>query len=62
MISVPDLESVQLAVQSELPKSERYTRQRLLTANAEFVFYVSETISLEEAISKLLAGYENHAL
>ena len=62
MIRVPDLESVQLAVQAELPKTERYTRKRILTENTEFVFYVSETISLEEAISKLLSGYENHAL
>ena len=62
MICVPDLESAQIPVPAELPKSERYTKRMIVTGNAEFIFYASETISIEEAISKLLLSYENHAL
>lgn len=38
-------------------EAEFYRRERMATRNKVFEFYVSESISLETAIKKLLEGY-----
>lgn len=61
-VEVPDLPIVRLPIPSHMHRSgvetEDYRKERLATEKQVFEFYVSQSLSLESALLKLLARYE----
>ena len=58
-ITVPDLPIILVPIPSggHSPQTEQYRKERLTTERLTFSFYVSESISTETAIGRLLDHY-----